>query len=298
MGLEQENAVKALIEVHVATLLMAVATLFPKWLALPVSYLTAIRALVAICFLFVFSRWKRIPYPFEDRKLLAITVLGGFFLGLHWWTFFYSIQISTVAVGIISFFSFPVMTAVLEPFFVGSKFNKIHLAAGLLAICGIALILGNAKMGDNTILGIAWGTISALFYTMRNLISRRFLKQFNGVQVINIQLCVVVVMFSYSIFSVDAGVLSPKNMFLLLILGVFFTALPHALFTNCLRVLSATTASLISCLQPLYSVVLSTLLIHEPLTAGAVLGGALILSSAVITNFLPYRLARKQANLT
>lgn len=68
---------------------------------------------------------------------------------------------------------------------------------------------------------------------------------------------------------------------LLLLVGVVFTATPHALFASSLRSLSATTAGLISCLQPLYGSILAIILLHERPDILTIIGGLLVVSAAI-----------------
>ena len=68
---------------------------------------------------------------------------------------------------------------------------------------------------------------------------------------------------------------------LILLVGVVFTAMPHALFASSLRHLSATTAGLISCLQPLYGSVLAFLLLNERVNMLTIIGGLLVISAAL-----------------
>lgn len=47
----------------------------------------------------------------------------GIILAVHWTTFFQSIQMSTVAIGLLTFSTFPVFTTFLEPYFFKEKIN-------------------------------------------------------------------------------------------------------------------------------------------------------------------------------
>ena len=50
------------------------------------------------------------------REWLRI-VICGIILGVHWIAFFKSIQVSTVAIGLLTFASYPLFTTFLEPVF-------------------------------------------------------------------------------------------------------------------------------------------------------------------------------------
>ncbi len=60
-----------------------------------------------------------------------------------------------------------------------------------------------------------------------------------------------------------------------------FTALPHALFATALRYLSAKTVGLVSCLQPFYGAVLTLLVLDEQLTIRTIIGGTIIVATAL-----------------
>jgi len=68
---------------------------------------------------------------------------------------------------------------------------------------------------------------------------------------------------------------------LILLVGVVFTATPHAFFASSLRHLSATTAGLISCLQPLYGSILAFFLLQERPNVMTIIGGLLVVSAAI-----------------
>ena len=80
--------------------------------------------------------------------------------------------------------------------------------------------------------------------------------------------------------TVPPSALSQSHLGLILLAGIVFTALPHALFASSLRHLSATTAGLISCLQPLYATLLAFMLLAEKPSIVTLIGGLLVVSTA------------------
>ena len=58
----------------------------------------------------------------------------GILLGIHWATFFHAMQVSSVAVGMLSLFSFPIITILLEPCFSKSRLALRDVAAGVLVV--------------------------------------------------------------------------------------------------------------------------------------------------------------------
>ena len=53
-------------------------------------------------------------------------------MGTHWVTYFYALQWSNVAIGMLSLFTYPVITALLEPLFFNTRFQLRHLILGAL----------------------------------------------------------------------------------------------------------------------------------------------------------------------
>jgi drug/metabolite transporter (DMT)-like permease len=70
----------------------------------------------------------------------------------------------------------------------------------------------------------------------------------------------------------------------LLVLGVFFTALPHTLFIGSLRHIKAKKASLISCLVPVYGTALAAIILSEIPSARTMAGGSIVVMVAVFVS--------------
>ncbi len=69
--------------------------------------------------------------------------------------------------------------------------------------------------------------------------------------------------------------------YLLLICAAFFTAAPHVLFANSISKISAKTAGLVACLQPLYGTIWGLILLSEVPSISTLIGGAIIVGAAL-----------------
>ncbi len=79
------------------------------------------------------------------------------------------------------------------------------------------------------------------------------------------------------LFYNQVPLLKPFQWFQLALLGVFCTALAHTLYIQGMKHLSASSASVIALLEPVYGILLAILLFKETMSWNYVLGGALIL---------------------
>jgi drug/metabolite transporter (DMT)-like permease len=77
---------------------------------------------------------------------------------------------------------------------------------------------------------------------------------------------------------------TPRDVALLIVLGVVCTALAHTLFIRSMRVLSAHTASVIAALEPVYGIALAFALLGEAPGWRTLIGAALIVGAALRTS--------------
>jgi len=69
-------------------------------------------------------------------------MLTGVIVGLHWLTFFESIKLSTVSLGVVCMSSSTLFTAIIEPFFFKRKHSISEFFLSIAIIIGIAIIFG------------------------------------------------------------------------------------------------------------------------------------------------------------
>ena len=112
-------------------------------------------------------------------------------MGLHWMTYFYSLQVSNVAIAVISLYTFPVITAFLEPLLLKSRFHKSHLVSGLLVIVGIYILTPEFDFKSDYFRGAAVGVVSALCYALRNIIIKPKVHSYNQSSIMFFQMLVV-----------------------------------------------------------------------------------------------------------
>ena len=269
-----------LIELHVAVLLFGGTALFSKLIPLGALDITLLRCAVAAVILALIVKSTGTQLRLKTQKDYFVAVGLGIIVSLHWVTYFASMQLSSVAIGMIAFFTYPVMTVLIEPIFTGTRLKLADLISGISVLCGVSLLIPEATLGNDVTLGIVIGILSAMLFTARNLLHKRYFSEYSGAQAMFYQTAVAVP-FLLPWHQADISAIDNNVWWLILLLGIFFTAAPHALFTSALRQLSAKTVSLVSCLQPLYGALLALLLLGEELALNTIMGGALVVITAI-----------------
>jgi drug/metabolite transporter (DMT)-like permease len=129
--------------------------------------------------------------------------------------------------------------------------------------------------------GIATGFVSGLFFMTRNLITKTYRKTYSGSVLMFWQTAVIAAVLLPVLFA-DPRKYAPETAWLIALLGICFTAVPHSLFSTGLKHVSAQTAGVINCLLPLYAGVFGYLIHDETLSMRTLAGGAVILAAVLI----------------
>jgi drug/metabolite transporter (DMT)-like permease len=269
----------ALVVLHVAVALFGFAALFGKWIALPPVVIVLGRTVVAAITLAVVARMTR-QRILRPNATFAAT---GALLALHWVTFFAAVQISNVATGLLGFASFPVFVMVFET----AARRRLPIAREFaevsLVIVGLALLVPEFSWSSATVRGLAWGVVSGLTFALLTLANRARVSRVGATPLALWQNAFAALwLLPVVVVTAPTIALTPRDVALVLMLGVFCTALAHTMFIASMRRMSAQTASIVSILEPVYGIALAALLLGEIPDLRALTGGALIMSAAAL----------------
>lgn len=277
MPITEKN--KGLLSVHAAGLLFGGTSLFSKTIALNAIDMTAIRSVIAAMVILALLLARKQQIKLATIQHAVLMIITGVLLGLHWVTYFHAMQVSSIAVGMIALFTYPMITILIEPLMHKAKPARADIICGLVVLLGVFLMVPSFSLESTTTQGVLWGVLSAVFFSVRNVIQRHYLASYTGEVSTLYQGTVVAAMLLFFVDQVPS--FSNSHIWLqLIILGALFTALPHALFTSGLRYLNAKTVSLVACLQPVYGTLFAFWLLHEQPTLTTMLGGTLIVLAA------------------
>ncbi len=271
---------QSLIEVHLATLLFGLAGLFGKWLALVPFLIVWGRVVFASLALSVLLlTLKQSLRGILRENFLLITVLG-FILAVHWVTFFTSIQVSTVAVGLLAYSCFPVFTVLFEPLFFKEKLDRTNLLLAAVCLSGAFLIVPRFSLTNAVYQGVMWGLVSGFCFALLTIFNRRLAQTYSSLAIAFVEDFAAAIFLLPFLFFYPSS-LTARDVLLLAFLGVVCTAGSHTLFIKGLRRVRAQTASIISALEPVYGIALAYLMLGE-LPSSRTLGGGLVILSAAL----------------
>ena len=274
-----EDRRKGLLYVHGAIIMFGGTGLFARIIDLPATDIIAWRSVMAALVLLLILLALKRPIRLNSRWDSVIMLGIGVLLGIHWITYFHSMQIAGVAVGMLALYTTPIITVFLEPLFQGQKPHLRDVAFAVLVFIGVLLLVPDFSLENDITRGVLWGVLSALFFALRNTLQRHYLQQYRGDTSMLYQ-GAVAALVALPFLQVNPSTFTADTLWQLALLATAFTAIPHSLFAGSLRYLKAKTVGLIGCLQPVYGTLFAFLILHEQPDLLTLVGGALIVGTA------------------
>jgi drug/metabolite transporter (DMT)-like permease len=278
--MKNEHPVR-LLELSLATLFISTSGALGRFIDMPTPVTVWWRCSLGLFFLFLFSRIFKIKLLPRSKKDLPTITLSAIFLGAHWITYFYALKLSNVAIGMLSLYTFPVITALLEPFFSKQKLETTHVVLSILILIGIYILVPDFNIENTQVKGIVWGIISAVCYALRNLILKSQTSNYHGTSLMIYQLFVLTILLAPVLFIMDTSNITKQYSYVLL-LALLTTAIGHTLFVNSLKYFAASSASIISSIIPIYGILIGYFFLGEIPELKTIIGGSLIILTVVI----------------
>ena len=89
--------------------------------------------------------------------------------------------------------------------------------------------------------------------------------------------------------SPDIDLVTDHRWLYIIVLGVIFTAVAHTLFIDSLRVVRASTAGMLTALEPIYGITLAALVLSEMPGIRTIAGTVIVVAAALYTSLRVHR---------
>ena len=272
-----------LIEIHVAVLLFGISGLFGKFLFLSPLVIVFGRTSFAALTLSAILFYSKTQIRTKTTQDFIVLILLGIILAIHWITFFHAIQMSTVAVGLLTFSTFPIFVTFMEPYFFKEKLRRFDLLTAGSVVLGLILVIPSLDFQNHITQGAFWGTISGFTFAVLSILNRKYVGTYPSMVIVCYQnWMATLILFPFLLFE-DLS-LQPTDVLLLAVLGIFCTALAHVLFIKSLVHIKTQLASIIACLEPVYGIIFAFVLLGEIPALRTIIGGSIILGTIAIAS--------------
>ncbi len=273
---------KDLIILHTAVLLFGLSGLFGKLIEAPAQVIVSGRVIFATIFLYTVLKFKNEKVEMTSPASKKIIILQGSLLFLHWFSFFQAIKLSSVALGLLSFSSFPIFTTFMEPLFFKEKLEGGKVVTAIITFIGISMVVPLNGVDIQMLRGIGMGVFSGFSFAVLAIMNKKFSSSVSGIKLTFYQ-CLGASFWSIPVLLLWNKAPSAKDLFLMVTLGVVFTGIAHTLFVMSLKRISASTVSVTTCLEPVYAIVFAAFILGEIPSMKIVLGSSIIILAAFLS---------------
>lgn len=280
--MEQNNR-KDILYLHIAVMLFSISGVVGQFVEVPSVLVAMGRVITSSIILFAIAKVKKDSLKLECKKDYLIIMATGAVLAAHWTTFFQSIQVSSVAIGTITFSTFPLFLTFLEPVVFHEKLRMKNIVSAVVLLIGVAITIPEFSMENQVTVGIIWGMISSLTYAVITLSNRYLSKKYIGRVVSFYEQGTAAVVLLPAAFLVPA-VWRPVDIAGIAFIGCVCTAFAYSLYVSAQKKVKAQTAGIISGMETVYGIVYALIFLGEVPCAREIIGGIVILSVALATS--------------
>ena len=280
-----------------AILIYGTLGVFVRYAGQPSALVALARSSIGTLFLLLLLAVKRQKIDFAAiRRNWRPLLIAGVLLGLNWVTLFEAYRYTTVAVATLCTYLNPIIIVFGAAILMHEQLTARKLLCIAVALIGMVFVSGVADSGLPTAgeaKGILLGLLTAVLYGCI-VLSNKQLRDISAYDRTLVQLFITtLVLIPYCILHGDfVGLqITGGQLALLLILGVVHTGFAYSLYFGSMAYLPAQTLAILSYLDPVTAVLLSALVLHEPLSSFEILGAVCILGAAVVSE-LPGRVTK------
>lgn len=256
---------KPYVQIHLCVVLWGFTAILGKLISISALALVFWRVvIVCSCLALWPPLWRKLAQV-QPSRLLACSAMG-LLVTLHWLCFYGAIKLANASVAATCMALGAVFLALLEPRLSGQRFNGKELMLALLAVPGVAMVVGG--MPSSMREGFWLGVLSALLAAVFSIGNKRLAMTLPALAITAIEMATGVVALAlllplWGLLGAELAWPDPGDSVLLMVLAVFCTLLPFSLSLVAMRQLSAFSAMLAVNLEPVYAVILAAILLGE-----------------------------------
>ena len=257
------------------------------------------RVLIAVIgLLTVLLLLKKSVFPVQKSHFWKSAGVGVV-VALHWMTFYKSIELSTASLGILCLSTATLHVTWLGPLISKQRFSWAEFIMGLIVIFGIYFV--SFDFNSNDLKALQYGLLSALFAALFSVLNARLSKDIEPYKMSLYELLSAFVFLSFFLLfsgkmSLEIFTMELSDFLWLLFLGLLCTSFAFLASIEVVKRLGAFTFSLSVNLEPVYTIILAIVILHEDelLNGNFYFGSALIVLVVLANALYKYRFNKGQ----
>ncbi len=281
------NNPKSLVMMISSMLIFGSIGIFRRYIPVSSPFLAFLRGILGGLFILVFmlitKRGGKERLIFNQIIYLLLT---GAMIGINWILLFEAFNRTTVAVATLCYYMQPTVVILLSPLIFKEKLTFKKAACAVCAVCGMVLVSGVTEgAGGKNLCGILFGLGAAVFYSAV-VIMNKLTAGINAYKKTAIQLFSAgIVTIPYLLLSngFETTAFGASTLILLLTVCILHTGIAYVLYFGSMDGLGVQSVAILGYIDPVFAVILSALLLNEPLSVFGIIGAIMIIGSAIIS---------------
>lgn len=259
---------------------------FRRYIPVSSPFLAFARGLTGGLFILLIWILRKKPGDRIPCKTMAGLILSGVMIGINWILLFEAYRYTTIAVATLCYYMQPTIVVLLSPLVFRERLTARKAVCAAVAVAGMVLVSGVAGGGPaGDARGILLGLGAAVFYSGVVILNKSFgqvneLKK-TAVQLLSAGLAMLPYLLVTGGFSAEN--LTPRSLVLLLVVGIMHTGIAYMLYFSSFSGLRVQSVALLSYIDPVFALLISALLLREPLTLLNLIGAVMIIGAAAVS---------------
>ncbi len=262
--------------------IMPIFAIYAYASGITVPTLLLIRFTLASTLFFLYLFFKKERISLSRMELLGLFILGGVCYTAQSTLYFSSVRYITPALAVLLLYLYPVFVAVLSFLVDKERLTAKVLISSVLSLAGVVLI--NLTLPEGVkYQGVAMAVGAALVYSFYIILGNRVVKKVPPLVTSTfVALFTALGLLVSGLASGQIGFsFEGTAWFSILGLTLFSTVLAILTFFKGLELLGSTKSSILSMIEPVFTIIFSTVLLGESFTLRQLGGGLLVVAGAV-----------------
>ncbi len=242
-----------------------------------------LRFALASLLLLAYLLYRKKPVAVKLTLLLKLIFIGAILYTLQSSLYFASVQYIPVSLQALFFYTYPVFVAIIAAVIYKEKLNPRLLIATAIALTGMCLVIGTSFHDINlpgAFLALGAAGVYAVYLNLSNRVLKEVLPDV-ATAYISLSAAAAFLVIGSATHSLNFS-FQPATWFPIVGIAFFSTAIAILTLFRGIELLGSTRASILSIVEPLVTITISSLLFHDRLSAIQWGGGLLILAGAFI----------------
>ena len=245
--------------------------------------LLSLRFLISAILFFLYIFVKGIKIQITKEYFLSLLILGGVFYTIMSFSYFTAIKYISPSLGVLLLYTYPIFVSILTFIFEKEKPTRNLIISLFLSLLGLILVLSEG-FGTISVLGVGLMLFASVIYSCYIVYGNRVVKQHSSIITSGfVSLFSAISLGVYGILTKSISLeFKPVTWISIVGIVIFSTVMAILTFFKGLEIIGSSRASIISMIEPLFTIFLTAILFADLLTFVQWIGASAVLSGALI----------------